>query len=86
MPQLTNRITKKPIDLDLVNNAYDMAADGLKGQALASQLGIALKKIDPTFDIRNYGFSSLRKFMEALQPQYEIMDDDKNTMSLKRMD
>jgi len=87
MTQLTNKITKKPIDLGLVNSAYDMAVDSLKGQALASSLGVALKKIDPTFDIRNYGFSSLRKFMEALQPQYKtIVHDDKSTISLKKTD
>jgi uncharacterized LabA/DUF88 family protein len=87
LTQLTNKITKKPIDLELVNNAYDMAVDSLKGQALASSLGVALKKIDPTFDIRNYGFSSLRKFMEALQPQYKtIIHEDKTTISLKKSD
>jgi uncharacterized LabA/DUF88 family protein len=87
LTQLTNKITKKPIDMELVDNAYDMAVDNLKGQALASQLGVALKKIDPTFDIRNYGFSSLRKFMEALKPQYEtIVHDDKFTISLKKND
>jgi hypothetical protein len=87
LTQLTNKITQKPIDLGLVNSAYDMAVDSLKGQALASSLGVALKKIDPTFDIRNYGFSSLRKFMEALQPQYKtIVHDDKTTISLKKSD
>jgi len=87
LTQLTNKITKKPIDLELVHNAYDMSVDSLKGQALASQLGMALKKIDPTFDIRNYGFNSLRKFMEALRPQYKtIIHDDKTTMSLRRND
>ena len=86
LTQLTNKITKKPIDLELVNNAYDMAVDSLKGQALASQLGVAFKKIDPTFDIRNYGFSSLRKFMEALQPQYKtVIHADKTTISLQKV-
>lgn len=87
LTELTNKITKKPIDLELVNNAYDMAVDDIKGHALASQLGVAFKKIDPTFDIRNYGFSSLRKFLEALNPQYEtVVHDDKSTISLKRID
>jgi hypothetical protein len=85
LTQLTNKITRKPIDRELVKNAYEMAVDSLKWQALASQLGVALKKIDPSFDIRNYGFSSLHKFMEALQPEYKtVVHDDKTTISLKK--
>ena len=83
---LTNIVTKKPIDIDLVNSAFEMVYDDINGQALASQLGAALKKVDPTFDIRNYGHSSFRKFLEALKPDFEIISrDDKNgQISVKR--
>jgi hypothetical protein len=86
-PELTNLITKKPINIRLVNNAFEMVYDDITGMALASQLGAALKKIDPTFDIRNYGHSSFRKFLEALKPHFEIvLRDDKNgqTILVKR--
>jgi len=83
---LTNLVTQTPIDVDLVESAFEMVYDDITGQALASQLGAALKKIDPTFDIRNYGHSSFRKFLEALKPNFEIISrDDKNgQISVKR--
>lgn len=83
---LTNLVTQAPIDTDLVESAFEMVYDDITGQALASQLGAALKKVDPTFDIRNYGHSSFRKFLEALKPNFEIVSrDDKNgQISVKR--
>lgn len=84
---LTNLVTKKPINIGIVESAFEMVYDDITGMALASQLGAALKKVDPTFDIRNYGHSSFRKFLEALKPQFEIvLRDDKHgqTILVKR--
>lgn len=83
---LTNLVTQKPINIDIVDNAFEMVYDDITGMALASQLGAALKRVDPTFDIRNYGHSSFRKFLEALKPHFEIVSrDDKNgQISVKR--
>jgi len=82
---LTNLITKKPIDIDIVDKAFEMAYNNLTGLALANRLSETLKKVDPTFDIRNYGHTSFRKFLEALSPNFEIvLHDDKTTISLKR--
>lgn len=83
---LTNVITQMPINIDIVDSAFEMVYDDITGLALASQLGAALKKVDPTFDIRNYGHSSFSKFLEALHPNFEISSrDDKNgQISVKR--
>ena len=84
---LTNLITKKPIDVNIVNKAFEMVYDALTGLATASQLGAALRKVDPTFDIRNYGHTSFKNFLEALKPQFEIeFRDDKQgkTILVKR--
>lgn len=83
---LTNLVTKTPINIDLVDSAFEMVYDDITGQALASQLGAALKRVDPTFDIRNYGHSSFRKFLEALKPHFEIIvrDDKNGQISVKR--
>jgi hypothetical protein len=83
--QLTSRITNKLIDVELIDNAFEMAEDEVTGLALASRLHEALKKVDPTFDIRTYGYRSFRKFLEALKPQYEVVvHEDKLTISVKR--
>ncbi len=81
-----NKITNRPLDISLVYNAFNIAVDDLTGLALASQLGNELRKIDSSFDVRNYGFNSLRKFIEALNPKYEIVFTDKTTVSVKRME
>ncbi|MEO7311191.1 MAG: NYN domain-containing protein [Chitinophagaceae bacterium] len=81
---LINKVTRRPLDISLVDNAFNIAADDITGLALASQLGNELRKIDSSFDVRNYGFNSLRKFIEALKPRYEIVFTDKTTVSVKR--
>ena len=81
-----NKITLRPLDISLVDNAFNIAVDDITGLALASQLGNELRKIDSSFDVRNYGFNSLRKFIEALNPKYEIVFTDKTTVSVKRME
>ena len=82
---LTNLITKKPINIDIVDQAFEMAYNNLTGLAYASRLLDALKKVDPTFDIRNFGHNSFKKFLEELKPKYEIvLDDDKTTMLVRK--
>ena len=82
---LRSRITNKPLDPELIDKAFDVAVNNLTGLALASLLGGALRKIDPTFDPRNYGHTSFRKFLEALKPRYElVVHDDNMTISLRR--
>lgn len=82
---LTNLVTKKPIDIDIVDKAFEMVYNNLTGLALANRLSEALKKVDPTFDIRNYGHTSFRKFLEALAPNFEIVfHEDKTTISIRR--
>ncbi len=83
---LTNLITQKPIDMEMVDNAFEMVYNDMTGLALANRLAEALKKVDPSFDIRNYGHTSFRQFLEALIPDYEIvLHDDKLTISVKRV-
>jgi hypothetical protein len=82
---VTNFVTKKGVDFDTVENAFEMVYDDITGLALASRLSMALKKVDPTFDIRNYGYNSFRKFLEALKPKFEtVVHDDRSTISIKR--
>lgn len=82
---LKNIITKEPLNIEIINKAFEMVYDTMSGLALASQFSSALKKVDPTFDIRNYGQTSFRKFLEALIPNFEIVYDDKKTLSVKRV-
>ena len=40
------------------------------GHAMLSRFSEALRKLDPTFDNRNFGYSTFRKFCDALRPDY----------------
>lgn len=63
-----------PKDLiDFIDKAYDKAA-GDDDQAYMSEVGSILRKIDPTFDVRSYGFSTLSSFFKALD-SYEVIDN-----------
>jgi hypothetical protein len=62
-----------------------MVVDINTGLALLSRFSEALRRIDPTFDHRNFGCSSFRKFCESLAPNYiTVLHDDNVTISLKR--
>src|ERR1700741_919072 len=53
-----NKITKHPIDLEILLKAFDMAVDD-SGLAYMSELGTALRKLEPSFDSRTYGSSTM---------------------------
>lgn len=77
----------KPIDYSQIEAAFQMVVDIDTGLALLSRFSEALRKIDSTFDHRNFGYVSFRKFCEALSPQYEtVFHEDGQTISLKKKD
>lgn len=74
-----------PLTMNDIDNAYEMARCDGNDKALLSMFGNALRQIDPAFSHKNYGFSSLRKFCENLQPRYEIIvADDGTTLSIRK--
>jgi hypothetical protein len=81
---LINKITNQPIDITLIDNAFQIAVNDLTGLATAGVLGSAIRKIDSSFDPRNFGYYSFKKFLEALKPKYEIIVNDKGTLFVKR--
>ncbi|MEI6140944.1 MAG: NYN domain-containing protein [Mariniphaga sp.] len=75
----------RSIDLKQIETAFQMVANIDTGQVLLSRFLDALRKIDPTFDYRNFGYNSFRKFCEALSPNYEmVFQNDGTTMSIRR--
>ncbi|GHT15358.1 hypothetical protein FACS1894170_12890 [Planctomycetales bacterium] len=68
-----------------IDSAFDMAKDEGTELANSSRLLQTLKQSDSTFDYRNFGFNSFRKFCECLAPAYTIsLGKDGTTMLLKR--
>lgn len=63
---------KLPKELILfIDKAYDKAA-GDDDQAYLSEVGSILRKLDPTFDVRSHGFSTLTSLFKTLD-SYELM-------------
>lgn len=63
-----------PSDLmKLVDLAYDNTI-GDDDHVLLSALGSALRRIDPAFDYRTYGYDSLAKLFKDIKP-YELLDN-----------
>jgi uncharacterized LabA/DUF88 family protein len=77
----------KSIDLNQIDSAFQMVAEIDTGQAFLSRFSEALRKVDPTFDHRNFGYNSFRKFCEALTPHYQtVVHEDGMTISLKKIE
>lgn len=73
----------KPVNLKDIERAFNMVVDVNTGLALLSRFSEALRRVDPTFDHRNYGCSSFRIFCEKLEPNYSMhLHEDGQTISL----
>lgn len=59
--------------ITFIDKAYDKAA-GDDDQAYMSEVGNIMRKIDPTFDVRSHGFSTLSALLKSLD-SYEVIDN-----------
>ena len=59
--------------MKLVNKAYDMSINE-SNEAYISTLGINLRKLDPSFDVRTYGCKTLTQFFSKL-PGFVVVDN-----------
>lgn len=66
-----SRITHEPISLQLIKTAVDMVSDD-RGFAYMGEIGIALRKLDPSFDPRTYGFSAVTSLFKSLTDFFEF--------------
>lgn len=64
-------------ELSLLEQAFDMVEDE-DGYTYLSEIGKALRKLDPAFDLRTYGYSQLSKMIKAHDNVFELLQDKKN--------
>jgi uncharacterized protein (TIGR00288 family) len=64
---------KSSMSMKLINKAYDMSINE-SNEAYISTLGINLRKLDPSFDVRTYGCKTLTQFFSKL-PGFVIVDN-----------
>ena len=61
-----HEIEKDELDINLIKKAYDIASDE-DDEVHVSKIGAALRKIDPSFDPRSYGFKNLTELFRGLK-------------------
>lgn len=64
---------KPSLDIKLVNKAFDMSSNE-SDEVNISTLGSNLRKLDPSFDPRSYGYKSLTHLVKNLK-QFETIDN-----------
>ncbi|MDQ3191483.1 MAG: NYN domain-containing protein [Bacteroidota bacterium] len=68
---IKSKITKKPLDIRLINSAFDMVKQDDESAYLGA-IGEALRRLDSSFDPRTFGFSSLTGLFKSLSEKYEL--------------
>jgi len=69
--------------LELLNRAFDHAVND-DGRALNGDIGAALRRLDPAFDTRTYGKSSLLNLIEELDDVFEVERFDRGAIYVRR--
>ncbi|MEO6136717.1 MAG: NYN domain-containing protein [Ginsengibacter sp.] len=70
---------KTGVSTKLINRAFDMSINE-SDEAYISTLGISLRKLDPSFDVRTYGCKTLTQFFSKL-PGFTVVDNIVNGLN-----
>jgi uncharacterized protein (TIGR00288 family) len=72
-PRKINNLTSQERELiDLISQAMDMVGQDDDGWTRLSEVGTALRRIDPGFDPRTYGFRQLSQLIKKQSAQFEM--------------
>ncbi len=69
--------------MTIIDKAFDISINEDE-EANISKLGLALRKIDPSFDPRTYGFKTLTQLLASLR-KYEIVRNEVNGLNHPRL-
>ena len=69
------------IDLLILDKAFNMVVSENE-TAYLSEVGLGLRKLDPSFDHRNYGFKSLADLFRSLKDRFELISKDINGLKV----
>ncbi len=67
------------IDTTIIDKAFNISINEEEEVHIA-QVGLSLRKIDPSFDPRAYGFKNLTKLFESL-PKYQVIKNEVNGLN-----
>lgn len=67
------------IDIKLIDKAFDISINDDE-EAYISKVGLSLRKMDPSFDPRTYGFKTLSQLFEKIE-KYEVVKNEVNGLN-----
>ncbi len=70
---------KHEIDLTIVDKAFDISINDNE-EAFISKIGLSLRKIDPSFDPRTFGFKTLTQLFDNID-KYEVIKNEVNGLN-----
>lgn len=73
------RKEKVKLDIRLINKAFDMSANE-SNQVYVSTMGLNLRKLDPSFDSRTYGFKTLTQLFSRMK-EFIVVDNVVNNLN-----
>lgn len=69
--------------LDILNRAFEYAVND-DGRALNGDIGAALRRLDPAFDTRTYGKSSLLNLIDELDDVFEVERSERGAIYVRK--
>lgn len=74
----------EPVDIELIDKAFDISSIEGEEEVYVSKLGLTLRKIDPSFDPRAYGFKNLTQLFRSL-PDYSVLHIEQNPVVKRQL-
>lgn len=65
------------LDISFIDKAFDISSTEGEEEVYVSKLGLTLRKMDPSFDARAYGFKNLTQLFKSL-PHYKVLRNEQN--------
>jgi uncharacterized protein (TIGR00288 family) len=72
-------IPQSKINLSIIDKAFEISTNE-EDEAYISHVGTNLRKIDPSFDSRTYGFRNLTKLFESIS-KYQVVKNEVNGLN-----
>ena len=78
-PPAKEKNTRESLPRDIIDKAFEISTNEDE-EAYIANVGMNLRKIDPSFDPRTYGFSNLTKLMESIK-KYKVIKNIVNGLN-----
>jgi uncharacterized LabA/DUF88 family protein len=77
-----SRVNSQPIDIRQIQTAIDMVSNE-NGAANLGEVGTALRKLDPGFDPRTYGFGTMSSLFKNLSEFFDLDQKDRDAIYIR---